>query len=248
MSSGLDRGLFVAFEGIDGSGKTTAMAEVANQVSARLTRHNLQISPISTRHPGSTPLGQHIRRLVKFPESISSDIRIDELSRQMLYLVDMASFVRTILEPALANNQLVFADRHSYVSSIVYGLADGLKLGDIQRLLSVLTIPKTDRLYILRCPWDIGRDRVIKNRAGAGDISSLDHYDKQSKDFYKRVASIYDNLIVASAEQTALVSQVVAVNDVIYVDATSPPQNIVQFIVDDLVSAILERCVFSSLN
>lgn len=218
----MHQGLYVIFEGIDGSGKSTAMQGVAEALGDRL-----QIK--QTHHPGSTPLGAHIRKLVKFPHEIDPNIQIDDLSRQILYMVDTVSFIKSILEPSLEAGKTIFADRSSLISAIVYSLADGLNIEDVQRLSQLMISPKADRLYILQCSCDIGKERVQSSRVGTED-----HYDKKSMLFFKKVQDIYDHLITGSAEQTILVSRVVALENIIYIDATQSPQKVVQDIAEDL--------------
>ena len=225
----MHQGLYVIFEGIDGSGKSTTMQGVMEALGDRL-----QIK--QTHHPGSTPLGAHIRKLVKFPHEIDPDIQIDDLSRQMLYMVDTVSFIKSILEPALEAGETIFADRSSLISAIVYGLADGLDIEDVQRLFQLMVSPKADRLYVLQCPYSTGKERVQSSRAG-----TKDHYDKKSMLFFKKVQNIYDNLLTGSAEQTILVSRTVALENVIYIDATQPLHKVVRDIVEDLDRVLAAR-------
>src|SRR5690349_20046966 len=108
-------GLYIVFEGTDGAGKSTTMKAVAEVLKHRIEN---SIALHLTSHPGSTPLGQHLRKLVKYPTDIDPTITIDKLSRQLLYMVDTVSFIKQLLEPALANGEWVFADRSSFVSAL----------------------------------------------------------------------------------------------------------------------------------
>lgn len=226
-------GLYIVFEGSDGSGKSTTMTAVAEA----LTKTFGPLPICLTNHPGSTPLGKHIRKLVKFPEQIDVDIKIDDLSRQVLYMVDTISFVRSILEPTLAKDGIVFADRSSFISALVYGTADGLALTDIARLFQLITPPRIDRLYVMRCPWQVSQKRM------GGTRTVLDHYDKKSIDFLKKIEEIYDNLITGPAARTVLISRSVAADNVMYVDATMSLDQVVSFVVADLRKIMEERGV-----
>lgn len=232
--------LYVVFEGADGVGKTSTMRAVAEMFADRLTIKQ-------THHPGSTPLGAHLRKLVKFPHSIDPNIEIDSLSRQMLYMVDLISFIKTILEPALENGQTVFADRSSLISSLVYSVADGLDLQDVQRLSQLITTPKADRVYVLQCPWDVGQQRVLRDRQESaydgGELGELDHYDKQPGFFLQKIQDAYDNLLTGPAEQTILVSRVAALDNIVYIDATQSQKRVVHDIAEDL-----ERLLAARLN
>jgi dTMP kinase len=221
---------YVIFEGNDGSGKTTVMRAVAERMQK--ARPALPIK--ETQHPGSTPLGRHIRQLVKFPQSISADIQIDDLSRQMLYMVDTVNFIKTILIPSLTAGTAVFADRSSFISALIYGRADGLKLEEIARLFDVITPPRADRLYILQCPADITTQRK-KERI------ELDHYDQKSTAFIEKIEKSYGELLTASAEQTILISRTISLSNVIYIDASAPLEEVVTRITNDLCQLLDEK-------
>lgn len=229
-------GLYVVFEGMDGVGKTTTMEAVADEVERRL-----QLKVIRTHHPGSTPLGKHIRQLVKHPTTIDPHIAIDDLSRQMLYLVDQISFTKTVLEPALDFKQVVFGDRHTSISSLVYSQADNIDLKDIDRLQSIIQQPQVDRMYVLTCPWDVCKERI----AAGLSARKLDHYDNKSNAFHQRLSDLYNDLVTGPPEFVAIVSRLIALDDVIYFDSTMPPGELVSAIADDVVKAFKERCVSS---
>lgn len=234
----MDKGFYVIFEGGDGAGKTTVMHRVADALEKRIQDELGETSRIvRTHHPGSTPLGKHLRQLVKYPKTISEDIEIDELSRQMLYMVDTISFVRTLLEPSLADNKIVFADRSSYISAMVYGIAEGLGLKDIEKLFDTLTPPKADRLVVLQLPASVSRERLAETRQDG------DHFDNKPSEFFEKIAKLYDDLITTSPEQTALASRSVPIDDVAYVDATLPLHQVVDIITSNLFNTLVKRCV-----
>ena len=211
--------MYIIFEGNDGVGKSSTMKAVAERVRAERPHCDVVV----THHPGSTPLGAHIRQLVKFPSKIDPNINMDEYSRQLLYMVDTINFIKTLLLPSLEQGKIVFADRSSFISSIVYGLADGLSLDQITRLLDLITPPRADKLFILQCPWQIAKSRIAKTR------TELDHYDKKQADFFERVERTYDTLL-NSGSQTVIVSKVVDLTDVIYVDTTLGQHTVIDII------------------
>lgn len=212
--------MYIIFEGNDGVGKSSTMHAVAEKV--RFERPDCDI--VLTHHPGSTPLGAHIRQLVKFPHQIDPAINIDEYSRQLLYMVDTINFIKTLLIPSLEEGKTVFADRSSFISSMVYGLADGLNLSQISRLLELITPPKADKLFILQCPWQTAKARITKTR------TELDHYDKKQAEFFERIERTYDTLLNGSPTQTMMVTKVVALSDVIYVDTTLSQNTVIDII------------------
>ena len=231
----MQRGLYVIFEGIDGTGKTSTMGKVAVRLVAETKGYLDNIKFHLTHHPGSTSLGKHLRKLVKYPEQIDKTIEMDDLSRQMLYMVDTVSFIKSILTPALDNNEIVFADRSSFISALAYGTADGLTIDEVTRLFNIITPPKADRVYIFSCPWEIGKQRVSDNR------ENLDHYDRKGDEYYRRLQEIYDNLVTGPAERTIAISTCVAIDDIKYIDASVEQDMVVSTIVDDLLKLISER-------
>ena len=99
--------MYVIFEGVDGAGKSTTMNAVVDKLNSIIPGFN----PVMTSQPGSTPLGKHIRQLVKYPPTIDPSIQIDNLSRQLLYMIDMINYINVVLKPSLADRKAVFADR-----------------------------------------------------------------------------------------------------------------------------------------
>ncbi len=230
------RGLYVVFEGNDGAGKSTTMRAVAEALPKKLGQ---QIELELTNHPGSTPLGKHLRQLVKYPETIDSEIKIDSLSRQILYMVDTVSFIKQKLTPALEAGRTVFADRSSFISALVYGTAEGLNMADVDRLFQLITPPKMDRLYILRCPWQVGKQRLDTR-------NNPDHYERQSSEFFRKVEESYDRLVSGSEERTLLVSRSVSPKNIVYVDSILPLDRVVDTITTDLVNVIHDLASSSS--
>lgn len=224
-------GLYTIFEGNDGAGKTTTMLAVAEQLKNKFPEFKLK----TTHHPGSTPLGKHIRKLVKYPEQIDPDIKIDDLSRQILYMVDTVSFIKEVLIPSTDSGISVLADRSSFISALVYGLADGLTVADISRLFDLITPPKADRLYVLTCPWHISQRRIKAER------TNLDHYDRKGEQFYKRIELIYNTLLTGPSDLTLLVLKSVSADNVVYVDTTMSESSVVDFIVQDMLKLAYQK-------
>jgi len=215
-------GLYIVFEGNEGTGKTSAMLKVAEHFK-------VDLNPIVTHHPGSTPLGAHLRQLVKYPHTINPDIVIDPFSRQCLYMADAINFVESILKPALSRNQTVFADRSTFISGMIYGTADNVDPQEIYKLLQLIDPPRADRLYIFQCPWEVSRQRIAASRKGDSD-----HYDNQSESFFQRVDEKYSKLLTGSAEQLMMVSRVASLDNVVYIDASRTQQQVVDQVISDI--------------
>jgi thymidylate kinase len=170
---------------------------------------------------------------------------MDDLSRQLLYMVDTVNFVSIILNPALEQHRIVLADRSSFVSALVYGMADGLDVSDIDRLFSVITPPKMDRLYVLQCPWDVVQSRVAASRSetGTDGTGKLDHYDSKPSGFVQSISKRYSELVTTNPEQTALIARSVAIPDVVHIDSSKTEEFVAESITDDIIATMHKRCL-----
>jgi dTMP kinase len=105
---------YIIFEGPDGVGKSTIIDKIT---SLLINKYNVY----KTQLPGYTPLGKHLRKLVKTPQQINPEITdIDPHTRQLLYAADYSAYahwLNTVPQP----NRCILADRCSAISSLIYG-------------------------------------------------------------------------------------------------------------------------------
>lgn len=200
-------GLWVVFEGPDGGGKTTTVRAVAELLTKKLP----DIEILTTRHPGSTPLGQHIRTIVKDPEK--HGFELDALSTQMLMFTDHINFKHTMLLPALERGAIVLADRCDLISGLVYGAATGLDTTQLNSLMTLACGPKVDLLYVLWCTPEVQEERLLKR-----DVT--DRFEAQA--LRQQVNQVYAHLYTGPAERTILVNRIVALDNVKYIDSNWP--------------------------
>jgi hypothetical protein len=110
------RGLFVVFEGIDASGKSTQARRVAELHDAHFTFE-----------PGDTPLGVDLRRWV-----LDAATPMTPITEALLMLADRSHHVRTVLEPTLARGRSVVSDRY-FASTLAYqGYGRGVDLARLE--------------------------------------------------------------------------------------------------------------------
>lgn len=216
------QGKFVVFEGIEGCGKSSAMKAIVDRLQNEFRDRKV----IATRHPGATPLGAHLRTLLQFPERIDPSISIDTLSEQLLMVADMSCFINTSLIPSILAGDVVCADRFSIVSGLAYGVAGGVDQKKMCDLLQLATMPKASRLYVLQCPWAVAKSRLSERK-------QLDRFERNDDAYFEKVQEVYDNLIKTS-DRILTVSQLVALKNIVYVDATRSHADVVDMIWDDL--------------
>src|SRR5438067_13818303 len=122
------KGLFVTFEGTEGSGKSTQIALLA----ARLRAHGHRVREI--REPGGTPIGEEIRHTLKHSAANQAMTPEAEL---LLMNASRAQLVRETIRPALAAGDIVLCDRF-YDSTVAYqGHGRGLDLKMVNGIIDV---------------------------------------------------------------------------------------------------------------
>lgn len=129
-----NNGLFVGFEGIDGSGKTTLI----NQVFQNLVAHGCPA--IKTREPGGTPAGQAIRTLLQH-----STVELSPLAEAFLFAADRTEHITNVVKPATSQGKVVLSDR-TYISSLVY---------QTEATLARATIEEINKIALQGCYPDL---------------------------------------------------------------------------------------------
>ncbi|MCC6128806.1 MAG: dTMP kinase [Acidobacteria bacterium] len=172
------RGLFITFEGIEGSGKSTQMARTAEILRKR------GLPVVSTREPGGTPLGLQLRRLL-----LEVDGVMDPRTELLLMVADRRQHLTESIEPALSRGQIVLCDRYSDASRAYQG--GGRKLGeDLVDILHEHLCPLSpDRTILLDCPPDVALARVLARNAG-----DRDRMEREDLEFHERVRASYKKL------------------------------------------------------
>lgn len=178
-------GLFVSFEGGEGSGKSTQVARLA----ARL--RSLGHDPLVTREPGGTPVGEGIRALL-----LDHERRPSALTEALLMVASRAQLAATVIRPALEAGRIVLCDRYGD-STLAYqgggrGL-DGAMLASWNRAATGGLVPALTLLFDV--PSAIGLDR---RHAAASAINRL---DKEPAEFHDRVRRRYLELAAAEPER-----------------------------------------------
>lgn len=114
-------GIFVVFEGPDGSGKSTACQAVFDHFQAQGLR------VLHTREPGGTGIGEDVRSILLDPKNKAMDPRTEAL----LYAASRAQHVEEVILPFLREGGLVLCERYVFSSLVYQGLARGLGLGPV---------------------------------------------------------------------------------------------------------------------
>jgi dTMP kinase len=161
-------GRLLAFEGIDGCGKSTQVRRVAAARGA-----------LATYEPGDTPLGAALRRALLDPS-----VTMAPLSEVLLLAADRAQHLADVVEPVLAEGRDVVCDRFSGSTLAYQGYGRGVPLAAIASVLEVATAGRVpDVTVLLDCPVEVGRARRSSRRDAA------DRFDAADDGFLERVRS-----------------------------------------------------------
>ncbi|HQK96125.1 MAG TPA: dTMP kinase, partial [Armatimonadota bacterium] len=130
------RGLFVAFEGGDGTGKTTQCRLLVDALRAR------GVAVVATREPGGTALGDRVRDLL-----LHSGIDIGPMAEALLFAAARAQHVTEVIAPALARGETVVCDRFLGSSLVYQGIGLGLGMETVRAVNELATagvLPDTE--------------------------------------------------------------------------------------------------------
>lgn len=175
-------GLFVTFEGGEGSGKSTQCARLAARLRAR------GIEPLLTREPGGTPLAEGIRDLLLDPAR-----RPGAMSEALLMEAARADLVAHVIRPALESGRVVLCDRYDDSTLAYQGAGRGLETHLLEILNRAATGGLEPHLTLLYdIPTAIGLAR--RERAG-GDTNRL---DREPPEFHARVRARFLELAAAA--------------------------------------------------
>jgi len=164
--------LFVTFEGIEGSGKSTHLRALAGALRASGR------DVVETREPGGSPAGAPIRRLLLGPEAPP----LVPLAELLLYCADRAQHVAEVIRPALGAGRAVLCDRFSDSTLAYQGYGRGLDMDVVRALDARARDGVTPGLTLLfDCPVKVGLERA-RARSAAGD-----RFEREAVAFHERV-------------------------------------------------------------
>ena len=173
-------GLFIAFEGGEGTGKTTQ----ARLIAIWLREQGFEV--VTTHEPGATKVGMRLRALLLD----TAHAGMSPHAEALMYAADRAEHVASVVEPALERGAVVITDRYIDSSLAYQGTGRGLRGADIARLNSWATGGRTPDLTIL---LDMPPEAGLGRRA-----RSADRLEAEPPEFHRRVRGGF--LALARAE------------------------------------------------
>ncbi len=206
------KALFITFEGIEGSGKST----VANALRDAFERAAFPV--IFTREPGGNTVSENIRSILLDPNNAG----ICPLAELFLYEASRAQIVDCVIRPALAEGRTVICDRFMDASVAYQGWARGLGdalVEDLNALAVGGTVP--DITFLLDCSVEDGFRRGPHRREETGD-RGMDRLELEGRLFHERVREGY--LRIAKRERKRIV----------VIDASLPLERVVAEVIRNI--------------
>jgi dTMP kinase len=178
----MSAGRFITFEGIEGTGKSTQIARLADRLRASGCDTRI------TREPGGTDLGLQLRALLLRPD----DRSISPLAELLLYTTDRVQHLEEVVEPALRQGAVVLCDRYLDATLAYQGYGRGL---GVERILALHRHPPLDRRPDRTILIDVDPVRAV-GRARQRNVdldldSSEGRFERERIDFHRRVRDGY---------------------------------------------------------
>ena len=209
----MNRGMFITFEGSDGSGKSTQIEILQGALEA------MELEVLVTREPGGTKISENIRSLLLDPDNSEMSPKTEML----LYAAARAQLVDQVIRPALDEGKVVICDR--FLDSSIAYQAYGRGLGDSVETVNGPAVEECmpDITFFLEIDPEKAGDRI----ADRGE--EKDRIEREDDGFRKRVAQGYSELADKYPDR------------IVRIDATGSVEEIAVRIIDKAMTRIYER-------
>lgn len=189
------QGKFITFEGVDGAGKSTHIAQFADALRAR-GKH-----VISTREPGGTPLGEKLRELL-----LHETMHLD--TEALLMFAARREHIAQVIAPALARGDWVISDRFTDATFAYQGGGRQLPLDRLEALEQwVHADLQPDLTLLFDVPLAVARERLDRTR-------TLDKFEREQDEFFERVRSVYLNRATQFPQRIRVIDSTRALDEV----------------------------------
>jgi dTMP kinase len=185
------KGLFITFEGTEGSGKSTQISLLAEHL--RSLGHSVR----TLREPGGTPIGEEIRHTLKHSAANQAMTWEAEL---LLMNASRAQLVREVIRPALATGNIVLSDRFYDSTTAYQGYGRQLDLNMVKNVIDVAvgeTRPDLTLLFVV--PSEVSAERLLARQSTLQFMR--DRIEEADRSFFERVAKGYQAIAAAEPER-----------------------------------------------
>ena len=181
-------GKFITFEGIDGSGKSTQLRMLANELRIR------GFNVLPTMEPGGTPLGRRLREAF-----LETEETVAPLAELLLFAADRAQHVNFLVKPAVAEGKIVVSDRFADATFAYQGAGRGFSESIVNQVIELATEGlKPDLTLFFDLPVETALRRT-NSRSDSGEQKN--RMDKENASFYERVRQSYLEIAAREPER-----------------------------------------------
>jgi dTMP kinase len=174
--------MFITFEGIEGSGKTTQI----KRAYAYFKKQGRDV--VITREPGGTDIGEKIRAILLDPESDG----LDPMAELLLYLADRAQHLNKKIRNYLSEGKSVLCDRYFDATLAYQGYARGLNIQLIENLHEfIFNDYKPDLTFLLDLPPQMGLDRAWRQINSGARTGKETRFEAEALKFHESVRQGY---------------------------------------------------------
>ena len=185
------KGLFISFEGNEGSGKSTQISLLA----ARLKAVGRQVRTL--REPGGTPIGEEIRHTLKHSQNNRAMSPEAEL---LLMNASRAQLVREVIRPALQAGEDVLCDRFYDSTTAYQGYGRQMDLAMVQGIIDVAVgDTRPDLTLLLLVSQSLSEERRAARQSA--QPHARDRMEEAGRDFFLRVAQGYEAIAAAEPQR-----------------------------------------------
>lgn len=192
------RGEFITFEGTEGVGKSTQLA------NASKTLKGLGVDFIVTREPGGTPMAEAIRELLLSPR----DEPVNETTELLLMFAARAQHLYNRILPALDQGRWVLCDRFTDATFAYQGGGRGVPVERIALLETLVQGElRPDHVVLLDAPVETGMARARKR-------GELDRFEQEDLEFFQRIRDAYLERAMALPSRYHVINAALPLEDV----------------------------------
>ncbi len=198
------KGIFITFEGVEGSGKSTQIELLAKALKTK------GLKVVKTQEPGGTKIGVMIRKVLLDPKNKE----IDPMTELMLYGASRAQHIKEVILPAIKEGNVVLCDRFSDATVAYQGYGRGLSIEEIRKLDRLLTGGMKPSLTII---LDIDPEKGLlraKRRIEENNSLKEGRIEQEGFSFHKRVRDGYLKLASEEPDRLKVVQADLTVNEI----------------------------------
>lgn len=196
--------MFITFEGIEGSGKTTQIPFISDFLNKN------KIKNISTYEPGDTIIGSDIRSIL-----LNSTNSLDPLTELLLYAADRAEHLEKLILPSLKKNICVICDRFTDSTIVYQGYGRGIDFKILDTINSIEPFNiKPDITFLLDLDPETGLNRTFKDVKNGMRSADQMRFENEKIEFHHRIRKGYLKIAESDPKRIKIIDANQNINDV----------------------------------